>query len=410
MAGFEYQALDANGRTVKGVLEGDGERQVRAALRDKGLTPLKVEPIHTRTAAAAASGEAPRAFALRRRLSSGELALVTRQFATLIRAGLTIEDCLNVLIEQSETARVRTVLAGVRGRLLEGQSLHRSLAAFPDAFPEIYRAMVDSGEQSGKLGEVLERLADYSENREALRQKVLLAFIYPALVTIVAIGVISLLLVYVVPQVTRVFANTGQTLPWVTRVLIVISDFMRASAWLWVVGIAGGLIAAKLALRNEATRRRWHELLLKLPMIGRITRGLSAARFSDTLGILTASGVPLLNALQSSVAVISNLPMRAAVEDTVRQVREGGSLARSLGKAKLFPPLVIHLIASGEASGKLDQMLARAAEAQSRELEGWVRTLTALLEPLLILAMGLVVLFIVIAILLPIFEMNQLIK
>jgi len=284
------------------------------------------------------------------------------------------------------------------------------MAEFPEAFPDIYRAMIDAGEQTGKLAEVLERLADFAENREALRQKVVLAFIYPALVTLVAVGVISLLLVKVVPEVTRVFANTGQTLPWVTQVLIGISSFLRATSLFWMAGIGGGLVLARLALRNEATRRRWHELLLSLPITGRLTRGLNAARFSDTLGILTASGVPLLNALQSAVGVVTNLPMRAAVEETAKQVREGGSLARSLAKAKLFPPLVVHLIASGEATGQLDQMLIRAAEAQSRELEGWVKTFTALLEPLLILTMGLVVMFIVVAILLPIFEMNNLIK
>lgn len=409
MAGYEYQALDAQGRTIKGVIEGDTERTVRAALRDQGLTPLQVDAIQTRDDAAA-GGATPGTFAVRRKLSSSDLALVTRQFATLVRAGLTLEECLNVLVEQSESARIKTVIAGVRGRLLEGQSLARSMAAFPEAFPDIYRAMVDSGEQSGKLAEVLERLADYAENREALRQKVVLAFIYPALVTVVAVAVISLLLVKVVPEVTRVFANTGQTLPLVTQILIGISAFLRATALYWLIGIVGGLVAARLALRNEATRRRWHEFLLTLPVIGRLTRGLNAARFSDTLGILTASGVPLLNALQSAVAVVGNLPMRAAVEETVKQVREGGSLSRSLGKTKLFPPLVVHLIASGEATGRLDQMLIRAAETQARELEGWVKTLTALLEPLLILTMGLIVMFIVIAILLPIFEMNNLLR
>ena len=407
MAGFEYQALDATGRTVKGVIEGDAERHVRAALRDQGLTPLRVDAIQTRGASA---NEEPRGPRLRRRLSGGELALLTRQFATLVGAGLTIEDCLNVIIEQAESARTRAIVAGVRGRLLEGQSLHRSLSTFPEAFPEIYRAMVDAGEQSGKLAEVLDRLADYTENREGLRQRVLLAFIYPALVTIVAVGVISLLLIYVVPQVTRVFANTGQTLPWATQALIAISNFMRASVWIWVVGIFAGVVGARLALRNKETRLRWHRLILRMPIVGRLARGVNAARFADTLGILTASGVPLLNALQSAVPVINNLPMRAAVEDAVRQVREGGSLSRSLGRAKLFPPLVIHLIASGEASGRLDTMLQRAADAQARELEGWVKTLTAMLEPMLILTMGMVVLFIVIAILLPIFEMNQLIK
>jgi general secretion pathway protein F len=408
MAGFEYQALDTNGRTVKGVLEGDAERHVRAQLRDQGLTPLKVEPIHARRGDTSAGEK--NGFHLRRKLSSGDLALLTRQFSTLVRAGLTLEECLNVLVEQTESPRARTVLAGVRGRLLEGQSLARSMAAFPEAFPEIYRAMVDAGEQSGKLAEVLERLADYAENRESLRQKVMLAFIYPALVTLVAIGVIGLLLVKVVPEVTRVFTNTGQALPWITQVLIAISNFARASAWLWFIALLGGVAGIRVALRNEATRRRWHETLLRLPVLGRLARGINAARFADTLGILTASGVPLLNALHSAVQVVNNLPMRAAVEDTARQVREGGSLARALGKTKLFPPLVVHLIASGESSGKLDAMLTRAAEAQSRELEGWVKAFTALLEPLLILAMGLVVMFIVIAILLPIFEMNQLIK
>lgn len=410
MAGFEYLALDPRGRTVKGVLEGDAERQIRAALRDRGLTPLKVDAIHAGGSAKTEKAKSLSGRFRRRGLSGADLALLTRQFATLVRAGLTIEECLNVLVEQSESARARAVVAGVRGRVLEGQSLARSLGQFPDAFPNIYRAMVEAGEQSGKLGEVLERLADYTENRQALQQKVLLAFIYPALVTVVAVSVVSLLLIYVVPQVTRVFANTGQTLPLVTRILILASDFMRASGAVWGAGVVGGLVAARLALRNEATRRKWHALLLRTPMVGRLIRGVNAARFADTLGILTASGVPLLQALQSAVPVVSNLPMRDAVEEALRQVREGGSLSRALGKARVFPPLVIHLIASGEQSGRLDHMLMRAAEAQSRELEGWVRTLTALLEPLLILAMGLIVLFIVVAILLPIFEMNQLIK
>jgi general secretion pathway protein F len=405
MAGFEYQALDTHGHTVRGVLEGDTERQARATLRDKGLTPLRVEAIRTR-----AEPGARHTWSLRRRISGAALALLTRQFATLLRAGLTIEECLNVIVEQTESARVRAVVAGVRGRLIEGQSLARSLAEFPESFPEIYRAMVDAGEQSGRLPDVLDRLADYTENRQALQQKVLLAFIYPTLVTVVALSVVTLLLIYVVPQVTRVFANTGQTLPWVTRALIALSEFVRASGWIWLTVLAGGAVLGHLALRNEETRRRWQRFLLRLPVIGRLARGVNAARFANTLGILTTSGVPLLNALQSAVPVVSNLPMRQAVEEALRQVREGGSLSRALGRTKLFPPLVVHLIGSGEASGRLDTMLTRAAEAQARELESWVKALTAILEPALILAMGLIVLFIVVAILLPIFEMNQLIK
>ncbi len=405
MAGYEYQALDTTGRTVKGVIEGDAERQVRAALREKGLVPLRVEPIEAQERAA---GDG-RAVRVRRGISSSELALVTRQFSTLLRAGLTIEECLNVLIEQNESTRTRAVIAGVRGRVIEGQSIARALTAFPSSFPDIYRAMVDAGEQSGHLPEVLERLADYSENRQALRQKVLLAFIYPALVTVLAFGIVTFLMIVVVPQVTRVFINTGQALPLITRALIAISDFVRSYGLLVVIMSIIAIVTALLSLRNEAVRRRWHLRQLRLPLVGRLVRGINAARFADTLGILTTSGVPLLAALQSAREVVTNLPMRDAIEDTLRQVREGGSLSRALGKTKLFPPMVVHLIGSGEASGKLDAMLVRAAEAQSRELENWVKALTALLEPALLLAMGFTVGFIVIAIFLPIIKMNQLI-
>lgn len=406
MAAFEYQALDPKGHSVKGVLEGDAERQVRSILREKGLTPLRVDVIDRR----ADEKHGRWSFSLRRGISSSELALITRQFSTLIHASLTIEQCLNALIEQTESARSRSVLAGVRTRVLEGQSLARGLGMFPESFPDIYRSMVDAGEQSGRLDEVLSRLADYTENRQNLQQKVLLAFIYPALVTLVASAVVIGLLVYVVPQVTRVFENTGQSLPLVTVVLISISDFVRTGGWWWLsIGLIA-IVVLRLALREPHLRLRWHYLLLRLPLVGRLLRGTNAARLSSTLGILTASGIPLLNAMQSAVQTVTNLPMRAAVEDALRQVREGGSLSRALGKTKLFPPMIIHLIASGEATGKLDQMLERAAEAQTRELENWVRALTALLEPLLILAMGGIVLFIVLAILLPIFEMNQLIK
>src|SRR6266567_2852910 len=357
MSGFEYSALDAAGRETRGVIEADTERHARSLLRERGLAPLAVEGIDS---AAAQPGIRER-FS-RPGLSRGGLALLTRQFATLVRAGLTIEECLNVLIEQSDSARARRLLAA------------------------------------------------YTESRESLRDKVIIAFIYPALVTVVALAVVGLLLVYVVPQVTRVFVNLGQALPLATRILIAMSDFVRASGAYALAALVGAFAAANLLLRDEARRRRWHGWLLRLPLAGRLIRGVNAARFADTLGILTASGVPLLASLQSAAAVLTNLPMRAAVDEAVRRVREGGALAPSLGAAKLFPPLVIHLIASGEATGRLDTMLARAAEAQARELENWIRGLTALLEPLLILAMGMVVLFVVVAILLPIFEMNQLVR
>jgi general secretion pathway protein F len=406
MSGFEYSALDATGRETRGVIEADTDRHARSLLRERGLAPLVVEGITPSAAAHTGKGER---FS-RPRLSRKGLALITRQFATLVRAGLTIEEGLNVLIEQTESAGARTLFAAVRARVLEGQSLSHSLAAFPDAFPQIYRAMIEAGEHSGRLGDVLERLADYTENREALRDQVIIAFIYPVLLTVVAFIVIVFLVTYVVPQVTRVFANLGQTLPLVTRILIAVSNFARSSGLVWLAGFIGAVFAGAFLLRDEGRRRRWHGLLLRVPLVGRLIRGVNAARFADTLGILTASGVPLLTSLQSAAAVVTNLPMRAAVDEAVRRVREGGALAPALGAAKLFPPIVIHLIASGETTGRLDTMLARAAEAQSRELVNWTRGLTAVLGPFLILAMGGVVLFLVVAILLPIFEMNQLVR
>ena len=405
MAAFEYEALNAAGHAMRGVVEGDGERQIRVQLREQGLTPLRVTPIQQGRAGGGRSGAT-----WGRTISGPQLALLTRQFATLVHAGLTIEESLNALIEQSEERRVRTVMAGVRGRVLEGQSLSRAMTGFPNAFPPIYVHMVDAGEQSGRLDEVLERLADYTEHRQALQQKVVLAFVYPGIVTLVAITVVTGLLVYVVPQVTQVFINSGQTLPWATRTLIAISHFVRAGGILWPIGF--GLIGfgIRYSLKQPSLRRRWDARVLRLPLLGRLVRGLNSARLASTLGILVSSGLPLLTALHYAVQVVTNIPMREAVEDAVRQVREGGGLSRALARPKLFPPLIIHLIASGEASGRLDLMLNRAAEAQTRDLENWVSVLTTLLEPVLILVMGAVVLFIVLAILLPIFDMNQLIK
>ncbi|MDH5633660.1 MAG: type II secretion system inner membrane protein GspF [Gammaproteobacteria bacterium] len=406
MAAYEYQALNAQGRTVKGVLEGDNERQVRGVLRDKGLTPLAVNAIREtspRSGAFQFSFSQPG-------ISGNDLALITRQFSTLVHAGLTIEDCLNALIEQTESRRVSNVLAGVRGHVLEGQSLARAMAQFPNAFPDIYRSMIEAGEQSGQLAQILERLADYMENRQALQNKVVQAFIYPALVTMLAIAMVSLLMVYVVPKVTRVFENTGQELPALTKALLWTSDTVRAGGMLWPVAIIAIVFAVRYALRQPHIRHAWHHLLLRMPVTGRVTRGVNAARMANALGILVASGIPLLSAMRYGVDLINNIPMRTAMEHALHQVREGGSFSRALGKSRLFPPLIVHLIGSGEATGKLDTMLVRAAEAQERELENWVKTFTAILEPLLIIGMGVMVLLIVLAIMMPIFEMNQLVK
>lgn len=404
MAAFRYEAYDAEGRLSKGVQEADTARQLRARLREQGLLVAAVETLSEATLAGGGSHGR-----WRRRLSGAQLSLITRQFATLLAAGLPVEQTLNALIEQADTDYQRQVLAGVRGEVLAGHPLARALQKYPRVFPELYVTLVAAGEQSGRLGDVMERLADYTESHQALRQKVGLAFIYPAIVTLVAGAVVLGLLTYVVPQVVSVFQNTHQTLPWLTRALIGLSDFLRASGWLWLIGLVAAVWAARRALRQPGPRLRFHRWLLRLPLVGSMVRGVNSAQLASTLGILVGSGVPLLAALQAGAGVVANLPMRQAVEEAARRVREGGSLSRALAAAKLFPPMLVHMIASGEASGRLVHMLERAAAQQSREMESRVMGLTSLLEPLLIVVMGAVVLVIVLAILLPIFEMNQLV-
>lgn len=404
MAAFRYEAYDAAGRLSKGVLEADTARQLRARLREQGLLVAAVETLsETSQAGGGSHGH------WRRRLSGAQLSLVTRQFATLLAAGLPVEQTLNALIEQADTDYQRQLLAGVRGEVLAGHPLARALQKYPRVFPGLYVTLVAAGEQSGRLGEVMERLADYTESHQALRQKVGLAFIYPAIVTLVAGAVVLGLLTYVVPQVVSVFQNTNQTLPWLTRALIGLSDFLRASGWLWLIGMVAAIWAGLRALSRPGPRLRFHRWLLRLPLVGTMVRGVNSAQLASTLGILVGSGVPLLEALQAGAGVVANLPMRQAVEEATRRVREGGSLSRALAVGKLFPPMLVHMIASGEASGRLVHMLERAAEQQRREMENRVLGLTSLLEPLLIVLMGGVVLVIVLAILLPIFEMNQLV-
>ncbi|MGK2952551.1 MAG: type II secretion system inner membrane protein GspF [Thiobacillus sp.] len=405
MAAFRYEAYDAAGRLQKGVLEADTARQLRGRLREQGLLVAAVETLTETTMARGSSR-----WHWRRGLSGAQLSLVTRQFATLLAAGLPVEQTLNALIEQADTDYQRQVLAGVRGEVLAGHTLARSLQKYPRVFPELYITLVAAGEQSGRLGEVMERLADYTESHQALRQKVGLAFIYPAIVTLVAGTVVLGLLTYVVPQVVNVFQNTNQALPWLTVALIGLSDFLRASWWLWLAVIVAAVWAARRALRRLGPRLRFHHWLLRLPLVGTMVRGVNSAQLASTLAILVGSGVPLLTALQAGAGVVNNVPMRQAVEEAARRVREGGSLSRALATAKLFPPMLIHMIASGEASGRLVHMLERAAEQQGREMENRVMGLTSLLEPLLIVVMGVVVLVIVLAILLPIFEMNQLVR
>lgn len=405
MPAFEYTALDAAGRERRGLLEADTARQVRQLLREQQLLPVSVAEVE-RSEAARGRGR----FSLLRFVSSSDLALVTRQLATLSRAGLPLEEALLAVSQQTEKPRVAAIISGVRARVLEGRSLADGLAAFPQVFPEIYRATVAAGEQAGRLDNVLERLADYTENRQALQSRVRNALVYPVLLSVVCFAIVSLLLGYVVPEVVNVFRTAKQELPILTRALIAISDAFRRWWWLMAIGAGGGLWAFRRWIQDPAARRRWHMALLSLPLIGRVVRGVNAARFARTLAILSASAVPVLDALRISGEVVTNLPMRDAVDAAAVRVREGAPIARSLGTSKLYPPMMIHLIASGETSGELEAMLARAADNQEREMDGIVNTAVNILGPVMILVMGGFVLLIVLALLLPIFQLNQLVR
>lgn len=404
MAGFRYEAIAANGRVQRGVLESDSPRQARASLREQGLTPVEVEAIQS------ATDRSPRRRGWSNPLRGAHLAIATRQLATLLGAGLTVEQTLNALIEQAESEPQRQLFAAVRSDVLAGQSLARALGNQSRVFPELYRTLVDAGERSGKLPDVLMRLADYTEERDALRGKVSLAFIYPMLIVVVAIVIVGGLLVYVVPQVVQVFQNSNQVLPLLTRSLIWLSDVVRNGWYVWLTLIIAAVVGIRLMLAVPAIRSRWQRLSLRLPLFGTLYRGLNTARLASTLAILVGSKVPLLAALRAGGGVVTNTPMREALEQAAQRVQEGASLSRALAASKLFPALMVHMISSGEASGRLAEMLERTSIQQTREIDRRIGAMVALLEPVLILVMGAIVLTIVLAILLPIFELNTIVR
>lgn len=400
MEAYRYEALDTEGRKVTGVVEADTPRQARAQLRARGLLPSVIGHLSIREQAQ---------FPWARGISPAELSLLTRQLATLLGAGLTLERALTALIEATEEPVTREILGGVKTEVTGGLSLSAALGSYGKNFPDFYLALVRGGEESGALPIVLQHLSEYLDTRQALKQKTSLALLYPALVMIIAIIIVAGLLIYVVPQVVQVFQQSRQSLPFLTRALIGLSDFLRVGWPYLVILIAAGSVAAHLALRREIPKRRWHAFLLRVPWLGPLILSGNTARFASTLSILLAGGVPLLKALDSGARVMSNIVLRNAIEDTIGRVREGISLSRALRETRVFPPLLIHLAASGEMSGKLEQMLERAAQLEAQALERRLATFLTLLEPLIILVMGGVVLVIVLAILLPIIEINQLV-
>jgi general secretion pathway protein F len=406
MGAFEYTALDAAGKSRKGVIEGDTARHVRSLLRERQLLPLTVEQV----AAQESKRQRGSRFGFARGVSAADLSLVTRQLATLARAGLPLEEALLAVSQQTEKPRVQSIILGVRAKVVEGHTLATGLSDFPRVFPEIYRATVSAGEQSGHLDAVLERLAEYTEARDQMRQKVLGALLYPIVLTVMCFGIVAILLTYVVPKVIEVFEAQKAKLPLATRVLVGLSAFLRDyGIWLLIAIVVFSFIFWR-ALKSRDNRRRFHYTLLTLPLAGRIVRGFNTAQFTRTLSILVASAVPVLDSLRIASEVVINLPMRDAVNEAAARVREGAPIGRSLAASRLFPPMTIHLISSGESSGELQAMLERAASNQERELEGLLSAMVGLLGPLLIVGMGLIVMGIVFAMLLPIFEMNQLIR
>lgn len=403
MAAFSYAALDSSGKEQRGVLEADSSRQVRQMLRDRGLAPLRIE----------AAVKAPSLTGVFRSsgptLGVAELALITRQLATLLQAAMPLEEALGAVSKQSEKPKVNKLLSSVRSKVMEGHSLASSLAEYPGAFPTLYRATVSAGEHSGHLDLVLGKLADYSENAHASRQKVMLALLYPSLLLLVAIGIVSGLMAFVVPKVVDVITGQGAELPLLTRGLIGLSYFITHWGWLALLGIGFAIAGWRYLLRNETFRLNVHRRILRLPLFGRLARGSNSARFASTLSILTSSGVPLVDALGIAAAVLSNKWLQQAVVTATQQVKEGSSLYRALDACGYFPPMMIHMIASGEASGELGNMLERVAQSQQREFDTIVATVLGIFEPMMLLVMGGAVLLIVIAILEPIFSLNQLV-
>jgi len=414
VAAFEYHAVDAAGKKKKGVLEADTVRQVRQQLREQGLIPIQVTSTADQEQGKAGTKQSRSAsfaglfgIGTGRGVSASDLALITRQLSTLVGSSLPIEQSLLAVADQTEKPRLQKLLLSVRSRVVEGYSLAESMADFPRVFDKLYTAMVGAGERSGHLDEVLSRLADYTEQRQHMKSQLTQALVYPSMLTLVAIGIIVFLLVSVVPQIVEQFTTLDQTLPPTTTVLIAISNAVRDYGAYLLLVILAGIVVLRNALRKQEFRDKFDAWLLRMPLFGKVIRGVNTARFSRTLSILSASAVPLLDGLRITATVLSNRAMHLAVSDAADRVREGTSLRAALAQTKLFPPMMLHMISAGEKSGELEQMLGRAADNQDREFENLVSVSLKIFEPVLIVTMAGIVLFIVLAIIQPILQLNQ---
>lgn len=402
MPTFDYRALDAQGRSCKGRLEADGPRHARQLLRERGVWPRVLIEVRV----GSHTGRQTRGAGL----SAADLALLTLQLATLVQAGLPLEEALEAVAKQSSKRKVAGLLSAVRSRVMEGHALASALGQFPRAFPELFRATVAAGERSGHLGHVLEQLAAYTQARQASRQKIQMALVYPLILMLASAAIVGFLLGYVVPDVVKIFVDSGQPLPWLTQALIGVSNGLR-NHFLLLTGVLMTLFGLwRWSWQQPQWRLRWHRWLLSAPVIGEVLRAMEAARFASTLAILGKSAVPLVDALEISASVIGNLTIRARMVDVARSVREGGTLTRGLELSGDIPPMMLHMIASGERAGELDRMLARAAEQQESSLAARIALVVSLFEPAMLVLMGGVVLLIVMAILLPILSLNQLVN
>lgn len=405
MVAYTYRAITPQGEEKRGVLEADGVRQLRQQLRQQGLLPLEVHPVTTKLLSTKLDFKNRQ-----QRLSITDIASLTRQLATLLTAGLPVAEALLTVAEQADKNKTKHIIMAVRAKVLEGHSLATAMLSFPAVFSNLYRATVAAGEQTGKLDSVLERLADYTEQQQIMRQKLQHALLYPSLMLCVALAIVSFLLVSVVPKIVGIFANSGQTLPVLTQVLIAISNFVKTTGIYLIVGILLAISYCRHLLNTrEKLRYKLHQFLLRLPLVGHSIKVVNTARFARTLGILSSAGVDVLEAMQVATQVITNIPIQHAVKEASARVREGISIHRALQQTNFFPPISIHLLASGENSGHLESMLIRVADNQDRAVTQLIDTGLTLFEPLLILTMGAVVLFIVLAILLPIFSLDQMV-
>ena len=405
MAAFEYIALNDKGREEKGIFEADSSRQVRQMLRDKGLAPLSVTATKEEKASSNAFGNL-----FKPTLSIRELALVTRQLATLIAASLPIEEALLAVSKQSEKPKTKAMLIAVRSKVLEGFSLANSLAEYPRAFPELYRATVAAGESAGHLDLVLNRIADFTESEQESRSRVQQAMVYPVILFLLTVAILAGLLGYVVPDIVKVFADTGQDLPALTIFIIALSDFVKDYGVFVVIALVALSFAARRALEVASIRLEFDRRLLHLPLIAKMSRGMNTAQFASTLSILSSSGVPLVEAMKIAGQVLSNTWLRLKVSEATIKVSEGSSLNAALEQSGYFPPIMLHMIASGESSGQLDDMLSRVSNSMQQDVELLLGVLLSLFGPFMLLLMGGGVFTIVMAILLPIINLNQLVS